>query len=106
MNYLIIDQEDMNLVSPVECGDIPAVQREILLKLKASRTPRVFTEVPFDVNVKVREDKISEVNPHKAKPGKGAGSEGDSPVRPGDERVAETVGEGSGNPGANSSAEN
>ena len=89
MNYLIIDQEDLNMVSPVECGDIPALQREILAKIKNARTPRVFVEVPFDVNVKVKEGQIGEVSPRKAKPGKGAGAESDGEVRRGDEAAAE-----------------
>ena len=91
MDYVIIDQEDLGMVNPVECGDTPAVEREILLKLKAGRTPRVFVEVPFDVNVKVKEDKIGETAPRKTKPDKSPGSESDSQVRPGDEGSAEEV---------------
>lgn len=106
MNYLVIDQEDLSMVNPVDCGDNPAVQRTILEKLKNGRTPRVFVEVPFDINIKVKEDKIGEDAPRKTKPGKSAGSEGDSPVRPGDEGAAEEVGPGSGDTESDSRAEN
>jgi len=85
VEYIIIDQEDLGMVNPVECGDVAAVAREILGKLKNGRTPRVFVEVPFDVNVKVREGNIGETHKSKAKPDKDPGGPGDSKVRSGDE---------------------
>uniref|UniRef100_A0A6H2A231 Uncharacterized protein n=1 Tax=viral metagenome TaxID=1070528 RepID=A0A6H2A231_9ZZZZ len=106
MDYIIIDQDDLNMVNPVECGDIPAVQRSILEKLKNGRTPRVFVEVPFDVNVKVKEDKIGEAPKSKAKPDKGPGGPGDRAVRPGDEGDTPELGQGSGNTEPGPGAEN
>ena len=105
MDYIVIDQEDLGMVSPVECGDLSAVSRTILEKMKAGRTPRVFVEVPYDVNVKVREGQTGEIATRKAKPDKSPGGKSNSPVRPGDERATEELGEGIGDHQSNSSAE-
>lgn len=105
MNYIIIEQENLSMVYPVECGDIPAVQREILAKIKEGKTPRVFVEIPFDVSVKVKEDKIGEAPKSKTKPDKVARSESDSEVRRGDEEPPPGLDQGSGDTSASSSAE-
>ena len=106
MNYQVWTHDEYTGWIKVECGDLPAVKREVLEALKQGKDPMVTVEVPYDVNIKVMEDKIGEVTPRKTKHDKSPRDTGDSKVRPGNEGAAEPVSESLGDPGAGPGAGN
>ena len=80
----------------VDCGDLPSVKREILKAVKEGKDPLITMEVPFDVNINVKEAEIGKVKESKTERHKGPGAEGNGEVRRGDEAVAEGLDKGSG----------
>lgn len=68
----------------VDCGDLPAAQREIMEALKLGKEPLLTVAVPFDVSIKIKEDKLGEAIKGKTKPDKGAGAESASTAGRGD----------------------
>ena len=63
-----------------DCDDLAVAQAELLAALKRGAEPLLTIEVPFDVNIKIKEDKIGEVPKGKAKSDKGPGVEGKGEV--------------------------
>ena len=100
MDYQVWTKDEYTGWEKVDCGDAAAVQREIEKAIRAGLEPLVTVEVPYDLNIKLKEALIGEVKKSKPKPGEGPGAEGDSEVRRGDEGAAEKVDKGSGDPGA------
>ena len=84
----------------VDCGDAPAVQREIEKAVRAGKEPLVTLEVPYDVTIKLKEALIGEAKKSKTKLDKGPGAESDSEVRRGDESPTEELDQGSGDLGS------
>lgn len=106
MDYQVWTHDEYSGWSKIDCGDLLAARREILEALKQGQEPLLTVAVPYDVSIKVQEDKIGETTPHKAKQHKDSRGQGDREVRPGDEGVTETVGEGSGDHQPDSGPEN
>lgn len=73
----------------VDCGDKQAVIREIEKAWREGKEPLVTMVIPYEVAVKMKEDKIGEAPKDKAKPDKVARGESEERVRPGDEPVTE-----------------
>ena len=100
MDYQVWTHDEYEGWKKVDCGDLPAAQREILKALTSGKEPLLTVEVPYDFNVKIKEDKIGEITESKAKPDKGPGTEGEGEVRPGDTPAVSELGKGSGDPGS------
>lgn len=75
-----------------DCESLIEAQGELLAALKRGAEPLLTVEVPFDVNIKIKEDKIGEVTKSKAKPDKGPGAESKGEVRPGDTTAVSELG--------------
>ena len=84
MSYQVWTKDEFEGWKRKDCEDLLAAQVEIMAALKRGAEPLLTLEVPFDVNIKIKEGKVSEVSKSKARPGKGAGAEGEGEVRPGD----------------------
>jgi len=100
MNYQVWTHEEFEGWSKVDCGDLSAAQREILKALTSGKEPLLTVEVPYDFNVKIKEDKIGEATKGKTKPDKGPRVEGEGEVRPGGTSPVSELDKGSGDPGA------
>ena len=99
MEYQVWTYDEYEGWQKKDCGDLSAAQREIMLALKTGKEPLLTVAVPFDVNVKIKEEMIGEVPKGKAKPDKVAGGEGDRQVRRGDEEDTKSLDPGSGDRG-------
>lgn len=86
--YILWIEEYEGSWRPVRCGDLPAVQREILKFLKDGKEPLITINVPYKFNVKIEEAEIGKVQKDKTKHDKDPGAEGDREVRRGDETAA------------------
>jgi len=100
MNYQVWTHEEFEGWQKVDCGDLSAAQREILKALTSGKEPLLTVEVPYDFNVKIKEDKIGEATKGKAKSDKGPRVEGEGEVRPGDTITIPELDKGSGDLGA------
>jgi hypothetical protein len=60
-NYIVWTEEYEGHYIKVECGDKPATERQILEALKQGKTPLLTLEIPYDFNVKMREDKAPDL---------------------------------------------
>ena len=85
--------------SKVACGDLSAVQREILKAVKEGKDPLMTMEIPFDISIKIKEAEIGKATESKARRGKGAGPEGTVEVRPGADDPVPELDKGSGDSG-------
>lgn len=85
--------------SKVDCGDLQAVQREILKAVKDGKDPLITMEIPFDISIKIKEAEIGKVKESKARRGKGPGPEGEGEVRPGADEPVPELDKGSGDSG-------
>lgn len=93
MEYQVWTHDEYEGWWKVDCGDISAAQREVLKALTQGKEPLLTVAVPYDFNVKIKEDKLGEVTKSKAKPDKSTRGPGDSEVRPGDERAPDAISE-------------
>lgn len=84
MNFQVWTHDEYEGWKREDCADIQEVQKAILKALTSGKDPLVTVEVPFDVDIKIKEDKIGEVTPRETKLDKGPGAPGKGPVRPGD----------------------
>lgn len=96
MNYQVWTKDEFEGWKREDCADIQEVQKAIFKALTSGKDPLVTVEVPFDVNIKIKEDKIDEVTPRKTKDDKGPGVKGKGPVRPGDTGPVQKLDKGSG----------
>jgi predicted transcriptional regulator len=87
MEYQVWTKEDFGeTYKKVDCGDMDAVRRELDKAVREGKEPLLTVEVPYELSIKIQEVG-SEAKKGKAKSDKGAGVEGDSEVRRGDEAV-------------------
>ena len=91
MDYQVWTKDEYTAWQKVDCGDLPAAQRVIMEALKAVKEPLLIVVVPFDVSIKIKEDKIGEATKSKAKPDKGAGVESASTPGRGDTAATSKV---------------
>ena len=91
MEYQVWIYNEYTGYTKKDCGDLPAAQREIMLALKEGNEPLLTVSVPFDVSIKVKEDKIGEAIKGKAKPDKGAGAQSESKAGSGDTEATGAV---------------
>jgi len=83
MSYQVWTKDEFEGWKRKDCEDLTAAQAELLAALKRGAEPLLTVEIPFDVNIKIKEEKISEVPKAQAKPDKGPGVESKGEVRPG-----------------------
>ena len=83
MLYQVWTKDEFEGWKRKDCEDLATVQQEIYFALKRGAEPLLTVEIPFDVNIKIKEDKISEVPKAQAKPDKSTGGESKGKVRPG-----------------------
>jgi len=89
MEYQVWTKEEYeDKWSRVDCGDLPAAQREILEATKRGASPLLTAAIPFDFNIKIKEDKIGEAPKSKARTDKSAEAEGQGTAGPGDAKPA------------------
>jgi len=100
MDYQVWTKDEFEGWKKVDCGDLPAAQRELLKALTSGQEPLLTVEVPYDFNVNIKEGEIGAVKKSKAKPDKGPGDESKGKVRPGDTPAVSELGKGSGDPGS------
>ncbi len=100
MDYQVWTKDEFEGWKKVDCVDLPAAQREILKALTSGKEPLLTVEVPYDFNVKIKEDKIGAATKSKAKPDTGARAESKGEVRSGDTPTVPELDKGSGDPGA------
>jgi len=99
MEYLVWIPDEFEGWKYVECEDLKTAQAEILKGLMAGKEPLLTVAVPYDFNIKVKEDKIGETQKNKARGHKGPGAEGEGEVRPGDTGAVPKLDSGSGDSG-------
>ena len=80
MSYQVWTKDEFEGWKRKDCEDLAAAQAELFAALKRGAEPLLTVEVPFDVNIKIKEDKIGEVPKSKAKPGESPGAEGKGKV--------------------------
>jgi len=96
MNYQVWTETEFEGWSKVDCGDLTAARREILKALTSGKEPLLTVTLPYDFNVKIKEDEIGAIKKGKAEPGESPGPESKGKVRPGDTPAVPKLGEGSG----------
>lgn len=75
MGYQVWTKDEFTGWGRKDCEDLAAAQVELLAALKRGAEPLLTVEVPFDVNIKIKEVKESEAGKDKTKPDKGPGAE-------------------------------
>lgn len=99
MEYQVWTHDEYEGWAKADCGDLEAARAEILKGLMAGKEPLLTVAVPYDFNIKVKEDKIGETTKSKTRRGKGPGAEGEGEVRPGDTGPVPELDSGSGDSG-------
>lgn len=84
MGYQVWTKEEFAGWTRKDCESLPDAQAELLAALKRGAEPLLTVEVPFDVNIKIKEGKPVEIGKVETKPGEGAGAAGKGTVRRGD----------------------
>ena len=106
MNYQVWTKDEYEGWKRADCPDIETVKASVLAAIKTGKDPLVTVEVPFDVNIKIKEGKIGETTESEAKPDKGARGTSHGEVRRGDEKTPPGLDKGSGHSSADHSAGN
>ncbi len=106
MSYQVWTKSEFEGWQRKDCVDLTAAQGELLAAIQRGATPLLTVEIPWGVNIwikeagedkisardkyqkgikgSIKEDKISETTSSKAQPGKGSGAPSEGEVRPGD----------------------
>ena len=103
MEYQVWTKDEYEGWKMVACEDLQAAQTELMKALLNGKDPLLMVTVPYDFNVKIKEDKIGEAPKGKAPPDKGTGVEGKGKVRPGAPTPVPELNQGSGDSGAGDS---
>lgn len=106
MDYQVWTKDEYEGWKKVDCDGLETAQEELMKALLTGKDPLLTVTVPFDFNIKIKEDKIGEATKDKAEPDKGAGGKSHGKVRRGDEAVAPGLDKGTGDLGAGPSAGN
>jgi len=80
MSYQVWTKSEFEGWQRKDCEDLEAAQVELLAALKRGAEPLLTVEVPFGVNIEIKEGKLSEAHTRKARPGKDTGAEGEGEV--------------------------
>jgi len=78
--YQVWTKDDYEGWKRKDCEDLAAAQGELLAALKAGKEPLLTVEIPFGVNIEIKEGKVSEAAQGEAEPGEGPGVKGKGEV--------------------------
>lgn len=67
-----------------DCGDLATAQQELFAALKRGAEPLLTVEVPFNVNIEIKEVETVEATKAETEPGEGARVKSKGKIRPGD----------------------
>lgn len=95
MNYQVWTQDEYEGWKKVDCGDLQAAQRELQKALLSGKDPLLTVEVPYDFNIRIKEDKLGEATKTKAKRSESPGPESKGEVRERDTGAVPQLSEGS-----------
>lgn len=80
MSYQVWFKDEFEGWRQKECADVEAAKEELLLAIKAGKEPMLTEEVPFGINIWIKEGKIDEAHKSKANPGESARAKGEGEV--------------------------
>ncbi len=83
MSYQVWTKDEFTGWQRADAESLEAAKEQLLIALKKGLEPVLTIELPFNMNIDIKEGKPVETTKTKTEPGEGAGAEGEGKVRRG-----------------------